>query len=76
MYATVVNGITWANQAHPAARISGHSLFVKELGTIFFGEILVGANTRRLSMLRVEFGSPDEGDMAVCAMGKNGSWVP
>jgi len=75
-YATVVNGISWASSAHPNGRISGHSLFVKDFGTIFFGEILVGANTRRLSMLRVEFGSPDEGDMDVCAMGKNGAWVP
>jgi len=77
MYATVVGRLAWKNiQQHPTARIAGHSIAVKDFGTLFVGEILVGTNTRRINMLRFEFGSPDEGDMAVCSGGSNGGWVP
>jgi hypothetical protein len=77
MYGTVVGGLRWKNIAqHPRARIAGHTIAVQDFGTIFFGEILVATGSRRLSMLRFELGSPDEGDVAVCAVEKNGSWVP
>jgi hypothetical protein len=77
MYGTVVALLKWKSvQNHPTARIAGHTIAVKDFGTIFFGEILIGTSTRRLTMLRFEFGSPDEGDMGCCAVGKNGSWVP
>ena len=32
-----------------------------EFGTIFFGEILITASERRLSMIRLQLGSPEGG---------------
>lgn len=76
LYASIVKEITWTRRRHPDATIDGHTVVVKNFGRIFFGEILIGAMTRRLTMMRLELGSPVGGDIGCAAVGKNGSWVP
>ena len=45
----------------PGAKIDEHSVIVPDFGTIFFGELLISAFERRLTMVRFELGSPLRG---------------
>ena len=58
------------------ARISGHSVHVKDFGTVFFGEMLITGHTRRLTMVRMQLGSPESGSIAFGEVETNGSWYP
>ena len=73
-YATIVKSIRWAGDPHPAARIDHHSLVVQDFGRIFFGELLVTDMSRRLTLLRVELGSPVGGAVAAAEVESNGTW--
>jgi hypothetical protein len=73
-YATIVKAIRWGGDPHPAARIDHHSLIVHDFGRIFFGELLVTDLSRRLTMLRLELGSPVGGSLACVEVESNGTW--
>jgi hypothetical protein len=73
-YATIVKSIRWAGEPHPAARIDHHSIVVHDFGRIFFGELLVTDLSRRLTMLRLELGSPVGGSAACAEVESNGTW--
>ncbi|MGH9308751.1 MAG: hypothetical protein ACRD1U_05210 [Vicinamibacterales bacterium] len=75
-YTTVVRELTWAGADPSYARIEGHTIVVRDFGRIFFGEFLVGAAARRLTMVRLELGSPMGGDVSASAVGQNGGWAP
>jgi hypothetical protein len=75
-YTTVVRELSWAGAEPSYARIEGHTVVVRDFGRIFFGEFLVGAAARRLTMLRLELGSPLGGAASSGGVGSNGSWVP
>ena len=51
-------------------------LEIPELGKIFFGEILVASHSRRLTMLRLDLGSPVGGLLAFSEVETNGTWYP
>jgi hypothetical protein len=73
-YATIVRSIKWAGDPYPGATIEQHVVTVPDFGKIFFGELLITDLSRRLTMLRLELGSPIGGVIA-CAEGEtNGSW--
>jgi hypothetical protein len=74
IYATIVKAIRWTGDQYPGARIDQHSLVVPNFGTIFFGELLITALSRRLTMLRVELGSPIGGFVACAEVENNGAW--
>ena len=63
IYATIVRKIDWDGPPNPNARIQGHSVIVKDFGTVYFGELLIESSSRRLTMMRFELGS-DEGGSA------------
>ena len=58
----------------PGARIDDNSVIVPEFGTMFFGEILITAVERRVSMLRLQLGSPEGGSEVYSEVATNGSW--
>jgi len=75
--ATVVTTIQWEGKAAPGTQIKGNRLIVDGLGSIYFGEILIEEELRRLTLIRFQLGSPDGGDGSVCETSTNGhSWPP
>jgi hypothetical protein len=73
-YATIVRSIKWAGDPYPGATIEQHVVTVPDLGKIFFGEILITDQSRRLTMLRLELGSPIGGIIACAEAETNGIW--
>jgi hypothetical protein len=71
---TIVKRIAWKSTPMAGARIDDNSLVVPEFGTIHFGEILITAAERRLTMLRLQLGSPEGGSEAYVDVGSNGTW--
>ena len=71
---TIVKQITWRDDPFPGAVIDENSVIVPEFGTIYFGEILINANARRLTMLRLRLGSPTGGEGTFVEVDTNGSW--
>jgi hypothetical protein len=73
-YGTIVRSVRWAGERHPDATIDHHSVIVPEFGRIFFGELLIAADSRRLTMVRLELGSRMGGSMACAEVESNGTW--
>lgn len=73
-YATIVKSIKWASDPYPGATIDQHVVTVPNLGKIFFGELLISDASRRLTMVRLEIGSPIGGAVACAEVETNGSW--
>jgi hypothetical protein len=74
IYATIVRELKWEGKPPSHARIDGHSVIVKDFGTLYFGELLINAHERRLTMARFELGSPiggyaDMGDVVTDGSG-------
>lgn len=76
VFATIVKTIRWAGVPYPGATIDHHSVIVPDFGTIFFGEILISGFSRRLTMLRLDLGSPVGGFVACADVETNGIWAP
>lgn len=74
MHGTIVKSIRWADKPYPGATIDGHVVTVPEFGQIFFGEVAVAKMSRRLTMMRLELGSPVGGDAAFGDVQDNGTW--
>ena len=74
IYATIVKSIRWTGNPYPGASIDQHTVMVPSFGTIFFGELLISPLSRRLTMLRVELGSPIGGFVACAEVEDNGAW--
>lgn len=73
-YATIVKSIRWSGEPYPGANIDHHSVTVPDFGKMFFGELLVTDLSRRLTLLRLELGSPEGGDVACAEVESNGTW--
>jgi hypothetical protein len=72
---TIVRSLDWAKEKnHPTAKIDHHRIIIPDFGIVYFGEIIVTSDERRLTMLRVEFGSPTGGAFACSEADTNGSW--
>jgi hypothetical protein len=74
IYATIVKRIRWDGAPYPGARIDHHIVIVPDFGKIFFGEILILRDARRLTMVRLQLGSPIGGDVAFAEVQDNGIW--
>jgi hypothetical protein len=74
IYGTIVKSIRWAGTPYPGAQIDHNVLIVPDIGTIFFGEILINHVERRLTMIRFNLGSPDGGNGAGGETQSNGGW--
>jgi hypothetical protein len=66
-----VKSIQWGDQT-----INGHVLTKVGFGTIYFGEMLVNDNNKRITFVRVQLGSDDEGQGGFVEVDPNGDWVP
>jgi hypothetical protein len=74
---TLVNRIDWAGNPHPQAKIEGHRITFPDFGVIYLGETAVTGTSRRVTMMRIHFGSPDGGDGTVGEGEGNGTeWPP
>ncbi len=60
---TIVQKIEWDGAKHPKADIHGHVVVVEDFGKIYFGEMFISAQSRRLTMVRFQLGSPDGGEI-------------
>ena len=74
--ATIVSSVAWKRRPHPKARIEGHTVVVPDFGRIYFGEMFIAADARRLTLLRLKLGSPEGGNGTVTEVETNGSWYP
>jgi hypothetical protein len=54
----------------------GYTIHVPMVGTVFLGEVIVSSHARRLTMLRLEMGSPVGGRMEACSAEVNGYTYP
>jgi len=74
IHGTIVKALRWKDGGLPGAEIDHNSVKVPNFGTIFFGELMIGDRSRRLTMARVRLGSPTGGEVALSNTEPNGSW--
>jgi len=60
----------------PGVTVQGHVLTVEHFGKIYIGEVLSEAGFKRISMLRMELGSPHEGLLNAAEASINGTTWP
>jgi hypothetical protein len=68
---SVVNQITWNGNT-----TQGNRLVVPDFGVIYFGELYINRFTRRLTLMRIQLGSPDGGDLALGDVETDGHSIP
>ncbi len=74
---TMVGELAWGRRGkHPTATLTRHGVIVPDFGTVYFGEILMSPESRRVTMVRVKFGSPVGGYYACSEYDQNGGWYP
>jgi hypothetical protein len=74
---TIVQEIAWDGDPHPTATIHGHVVRVPDFGKIYFGEMFITADSRRLTMVRFQLGSPDGGEVTAAeGESSGGGWPP
>jgi hypothetical protein len=74
---TIVQEICWDGAPHPTATIHGHVVHVPNFGKIYFGELFITGESRRLTMVRFQLGSDDGGEVTAAEGETNGSiWPP
>ncbi len=61
---------------HPNARVDGFTISLDNFGWLYFGEVLVTPESRRLTMVRFELGSPDAGTGVLGEVVSNGETLP
>ena len=66
---SIVRSITWNGK-----KIDGHVLSLTGFGRIYFGELLMNENNRRLTMIRLVMGSSVKSEAACAEADPNGSW--
>jgi hypothetical protein len=74
---SIVQDIRWDGPANPKATIHDHVVEVEDFGKIYFGEMFIRGDSRRLTMVRCQLGSPDGGEVAAAEGETNGGgWPP
>jgi hypothetical protein len=74
---TIVQEIRWDGPPHPTATIHGHVVKVPNFGKIYFGEMFLTGESRRLTMVRFQLGSADGGEVSAAEGETNGTiWPP
>jgi hypothetical protein len=74
IHATIVRSIRWTGDPYPGATIDHNSITVPDFGKIFFGELIITDLSRRLTLMRLELGSPDGGTVAATDVESTGIW--
>jgi hypothetical protein len=73
---TIVKEIRWDGPPHPTATIHGHVVRVPDFGKIYFGEMFITGDSRRLTMVRFQLGSPQGGEVVAAEGETNGNDFP
>lgn len=73
---TIVSELRWAKRRHPTATIEKHVITVPNFGKIHVGEMLISAEARRLTILRLVFGSHTGFHVSFGDVHTDGSWYP
>ncbi|MCX6627868.1 MAG: hypothetical protein NTW28_09595 [Candidatus Solibacter sp.] len=74
---TIVQEIRWDGAPHPTATIHGHVVRVPNFGKIYFGEMFITGDSRRLTMVRFQLGSEDGGEVSAAeGETKPSTWPP
>jgi len=73
-HGTIVKSIKWIGSPHPGTKIDGHSIIVRNIGQLFFGEVQIKWGHRRLTMLRGVLGSHMGGGISAADVRDNGIW--
>jgi hypothetical protein len=73
---TIVKEMHWDGEPHPTATIHGHVVKVPNFGKIYFGELYITGDSRRLTMVRFQLGSDDGGEVVAAEGESNGSHFP
>ena len=60
----------------PELKPQGYVIRIPMVGTLYLGEVIVSEYARRLTMLRLEMGSPVEGRLEACSGEVDGSTYP
>jgi len=76
VYCTLVESMEWVGKPHPTATIDGHVLTIPDFGKVYFGEMFISDFSRRLTLVRIDLGSPAGGFMAMAEVETNGSFWP
>jgi hypothetical protein len=78
IYGTVVTGLEWQGKKPDKTDVIGtNRLKIEGLGTLYFGEIFIEENYRRVTLIRFQLGSSYGGDMSACeAQGNGSTWPP
>ena len=53
-----------------------YAIYIPHVGNLYLAEVFSSADTKRLTMLRLELGSPFVGTVALASPVSNGSWYP
>lgn len=76
VHGTVVKPLRWKGREFPGSAIDPeqtHAVSIPGFGRVFFGEITMAPQSRRLTMVRVNLGSPIGGDCSCADVMDNGS---
>jgi hypothetical protein len=76
MQGTIVKPLVWKGQEFPGSTIDAdrpNTVSIPGFGRVYFGEITVAPESRRLTMVQVVLGSPIGGDVACADFMDNGS---
>jgi hypothetical protein len=74
VHGTLVSKLRWRGKPFPGAQIDHHSVKIPRFGRVFFGELLLDEQSRRLTMMRVNLGSTIGGQIAAAVGDQNGIW--
>lgn len=76
VFSTIVTRLEWQKgRAYPGSTPRGiNGIYIPNLGAFYFGELIIQWSTRRLTMIRMELGSPTGGSGSVSDVDTNGSW--
>jgi hypothetical protein len=76
VHATIVRRVRWDGDPFPGSQIDQNLVVVPGVGRLYFGELLITATSRRLTMIRMELGSPAGGFVACATIENDGGWSP
>ena len=76
VFCTIVEKMYWDGKPHPDATIDGNALVVPDFGRVFFGEMFISDCSRRLTMVRLDLGSPTGGESTLAEAEANGPYWP
>lgn len=72
---TIVKTLRWQGRPYPGSTIDGHSVSIPGFGQVFFGEMIVKASTRRLTMIRFVLDGTVTGHGGCCEVEAGGNWL-